>query len=136
MPTYQVTRTMEFCYGHRLLGHRGKCRFLHGHNGLLEVDLEAEALDDMGMVVDFGDIDRVVRQWVDDHLDHKLLLCSEDPMVPVLQEAGEALYVMEGNPTAENLAALVWSAARQAGLPVREVRLWETSRSRASYRGQ
>jgi 6-pyruvoyltetrahydropterin/6-carboxytetrahydropterin synthase len=127
---------MEFCYGHRLLRHRGKCRFLHGHNGLLEVDLEAEALDDMGMVVDFGDIDRVVRQWVDDHLDHKLLLCSEDPLVPVLQEAGEALYVMEGNPTAENIAALVWSAARQAGLPVREVRLWETSRSRACYRGQ
>jgi len=135
MPTFQVTRTMEFCYGHRLLNHQVRCRFVHGHNGLLEVDLEADDLDGLGMVRDFGEIDQVVRKWVHDHLDHKLLLCAEDPLVPVLQQAGEPLYVMEGNPTAENIAALVWAAAQRSGLPVREVRLWETSRSRASYRG-
>jgi 6-pyruvoyltetrahydropterin/6-carboxytetrahydropterin synthase len=135
MHRYQVTKTMEFSYGHRLLNHNGKCRYLHGHNGMLEVDVDAEALDDMGMVIDFSRINEIVKTWVDENLDHRLLLCSADPAVKVLQDAGELVYVMDENPTAENIAALIWRAAHEAGLPVSEVRVWETSNSRASYRG-
>jgi 6-pyruvoyltetrahydropterin/6-carboxytetrahydropterin synthase len=60
MNRYQVTKTIEFSYGHRLLNHNGKCRYLHGHNGMLEVDIDAEKLDAMGMVVDFSDVYGVV----------------------------------------------------------------------------
>lgn len=135
MHRYQVTKTIEFSYGHRLLNHDGKCRYLHGHNGMLEVDVEAEVLDDMGMVIDFSRVNEVVKTWVNENLDHRMLLCRADPVVKLMQDAGEPVYVMEDNPTAENIAALVWQAANQAGLRVSEVRIWETSNSRATYRG-
>jgi 6-pyruvoyltetrahydropterin/6-carboxytetrahydropterin synthase len=135
MQRFQITKVIEFSYGHRLLDHQGKCRYLHGHNGLLEVDVDAEALDSMGMVIDFGRVSEVVKNWVNENLDHKMLLCREDPMTPVLAKAGEPVFEMEENPTAENIARLIWHAARDAGLAVGEVRLWETSTSRASYKG-
>jgi 6-pyruvoyltetrahydropterin/6-carboxytetrahydropterin synthase len=135
MHRYQVTKTIEFSYGHRLLNHNGKCRYLHGHNGMLEIDVEADALDEMGMVIDFTAVNEVVKTWVDGNLDHRMLLCREDPMVPVMQDADEPLYVMDENPTAENIAALVYKAAHKSGLKVSEVRLWETSTSRAAYKG-
>jgi len=135
MQRFSVTKVIEFSYGHRLLEHDGKCRYLHGHNGLLEVDIDTESLDEMGMVVDFGRVNEIVKAWVEANLDHKMLLRRDDPMTPVLQSAGEPVFVMEENPTAENIAALVWTAGRKAGLHVREVRLWETSTSRAAYRG-
>jgi 6-pyruvoyltetrahydropterin/6-carboxytetrahydropterin synthase len=135
MQRYQVTKVMEFSYGHRLLNHDGKCRYLHGHNGMVEVDIDADRLDAMGMVVDFSRVSEAVKAWIDEHLDHRMLLCREDPLVDVLRRAGEPVYVMEVNPTAENIAALIWSAALDSGLQVSEVRVWETSTSRASYRG-
>jgi 6-pyruvoyltetrahydropterin/6-carboxytetrahydropterin synthase len=133
---FQVTKVIEFAYGHRLLEHNGKCRYLHGHNGVLEVDIAADALDSMGMVIDFGDINEVVKTWVDKNLDHRMLLCRADPLAQPLIDAGEPIVILEENPTAENIARLIWNAARDAGLRVGEVRLWETSNSRAAYRGE
>ena len=43
---------------------RGKCRYLHGHNGVLEVDIEGESLDERGMVMDFGEVGDLVKGWV------------------------------------------------------------------------
>jgi 6-pyruvoyltetrahydropterin/6-carboxytetrahydropterin synthase len=136
MQRFQVTKLIEFSYGHRLLNHDGKCRYLHGHNGMAEVDLAADALDEMGMVIDFSRVSEVVKTWIDDNLDHRMLLRHDDPMTPVLQSAGEPVFVMDENPTAENIARLIWAAARKPGLQVVEVRLWETATSRATYRGE
>jgi 6-pyruvoyltetrahydropterin/6-carboxytetrahydropterin synthase len=136
MQRFQVTKVIEFSYGHRLLNHDGKCRYLHGHNGMVEVDLGAESLDRMGMVIDFSRVSEVVKTWIDDNLDHRMLLRHDDPMTPVLQQAGEPVFTMDENPTAENIAKLIWTAARDAGLQIAEVRVWETSTSRAAYRGE
>ncbi|MGE0058092.1 MAG: 6-pyruvoyl tetrahydropterin synthase family protein [Dehalococcoidia bacterium] len=135
MQRFQVTKVLEFSYGHRLLEHKGKCRYLHGHNGMVEVDIESEGVDAMGMVVDFSDVNGIVKTWIDDNLDHKMLLCDADPAAAVLKAAGEPIYLMHDNPTAENIARLIWQASRERGMPVTEVRVWETSTSRASYRG-
>jgi 6-pyruvoyltetrahydropterin/6-carboxytetrahydropterin synthase len=132
---FSVTKVIEFSYGHRLLDHNGKCRHLHGHNGMVEVDIEAESLDRMGMVIDFGDVNDIVKTWINETLDHKMLLARRDPLVPLLEQAGEALFLMDDNPTAENIARLIWLAARERGLQISEVRVWETSTSRASFRG-
>ncbi len=134
MSTYRVTRQIDFCYGHRLLNHNGKCRYLHGHNGLLEVDVESTVLDNMGMVVDFGLVKDVVKGWVDANLDHKMLLSRSDPVVPSFKQLGEPFYLMDGNPTAENIARLIFLHARELGLNVSEVRLWETPSNCAIYR--
>ena len=136
MQRFQVTKVIEFAYGHRLLEYEGKCRYLHGHNGLLEVDVDSSKLDSLGMVIDFGEINQVIKTWVDDNLDHRMLLCKADPIVPTLQAMGEPLFLMDDNPTAENIAREIWQAARAQGLQVSEVRLWETGNSRATYRGE
>lgn len=134
MPTYRVTRTVHFCYGHRLLDYDGKCRHLHGHNGVLEVDIEGEQLDGLGMVADFTLVRDVVKEWVDANLDHRMVLCRRDPAVPLLEELGEPLYLLDENPTAENIARHVYEQAHGRGLMVAEVRLWETPSSCATYR--
>jgi 6-pyruvoyltetrahydropterin/6-carboxytetrahydropterin synthase len=130
---YRVTREIEFCYGHRLLNYDGKCRHLHGHNGKAVIVLEAQALDPRGMLVDFADIKRQVQRWIDDNLDHNMILCRDDPLLPTLLERGERVFVIDSNPTAENIARLIYDKASDAGLPVVEVTLWETAHCHASY---
>jgi 6-pyruvoyltetrahydropterin/6-carboxytetrahydropterin synthase len=130
---FRVTESLEFCYGHRLLRYKGKCAHLHGHNGRLEVTVEARDLDSQSMVTDFSAIEKVVRSFVEQNLDHKLLLSKDDPLVEVLRAQKEPLYVMDDDPTAEAIARHVFERVRSAGLPVSEVRLFETPTSVASY---
>jgi 6-pyruvoyltetrahydropterin/6-carboxytetrahydropterin synthase len=130
---YRVTREIEFCYGHRLLNYQGKCRHLHGHNGRAVIVLQAPALDPRGMLVDFSEIKERVQRWVDENLDHNLLLCRADPLLPLLRDRGERVFEMDANPTAENIARLIFEKAAEAGLPVAEVVLWETANCHAAY---
>ena len=131
---FQVTREIRFCYGHRLLNHDGKCRHLHGHNGRAIITLETEHLDQLGMVVDFSTIKRVVSQWIDANLDHRMILHKDDPILPHLKHQGEPVFLLDVNPTAENLARLIHDFVAAQGFPVVEVRLWETDDSYATYR--
>ena len=130
---YRVTREIEFCYGHRLLNYEGKCRHLHGHNGRALIALAAPTLDDRGMLVDFGEIKRKVQRWIDETLDHTMLLHRDDPILPALRERGERFFVMDTNPTAENIARLIFEHTKESGLPVVEVILWETEKCCAAY---
>jgi 6-pyruvoyltetrahydropterin/6-carboxytetrahydropterin synthase len=131
---FTVTKTIDFCYGHRLLKYEGRCRHLHGHNGRIEVDIDSTDLDGRGMVTDFSEIKRALKSWIDETLDHQMILCKDDPLVPVLKQKGELFYVIDDNPTAENIAKLIFEYARSKGLPVKAVRLWETPTSCAGYR--
>jgi 6-pyruvoyltetrahydropterin/6-carboxytetrahydropterin synthase len=130
---FRVTREMTFCYGHRLLHYDGKCRHLHGHNGRAVITLEAEHLDPLGMVMDFTRIKQVIQAWIDDTLDHKMLLHRDDPVLPALRALGEPVYLMDVNPTAENIARLIFDHAVRQGFPVVEVSLWETENCFATY---
>ena len=130
---YRVTREIAFCYGHRLLNYEGKCKHLHGHNGRAVIVLEAQSLDSRGMLVDFVEIKQKVQRWIDENLDHNMLLCRDDPILPVLIEQGERVFVMDANPTAENIARLIFDRTADEGLPVIEVILWETEKCYAAY---
>lgn len=132
---YRVTRELHFCYGHRLLNYDGKCRHLHGHNGRAVITLEAPSLDSLGMVVDFSRLKRTIGTWIDETIDHKMLLHKDDPALPFLRQQGEPVHVMEVNPTAENIARLIFDIGVKLGLPVIEVRLWETESCCATYSG-
>lgn len=131
---YLVTKRIDFCYGHRLLDYDGVCKHLHGHNAMVEVDVRAEALDERNMVVDFSDIKRMVKAWIDRELDHKLILRHDDPLVPMLQAAGEPIYLLDSNPTIERIARLIFDKSREQGLNVSAVRVWETPTSMTEYR--
>jgi 6-pyruvoyltetrahydropterin/6-carboxytetrahydropterin synthase len=130
---YTVTRRIEFCYGHRLLDYAGKCKHLHGHNGLAVIELSAEALDAKGMVVDFSEIRDRIKNWIDENLDHRLILSKKDPALAKLQELGEPVYVIDTNPTAEAIAKLLFDKSRVLELPVVRVDLWETPNCMATY---
>lgn len=130
---FRVTRKIDFCYGHRLLEYDGKCRFLHGHNGRAEIAIASKSLDSLGMVMDFSEIKRVVTTWVDETLDHRMILHQDDPAVPVLEQLGEPMYLLEENPTAENIAKLILEFAVAQGFPVSQVDLWETRACYATY---
>lgn len=131
---FRVTQQIDFCYGHRLLNYEGKCRFLHGHNGRAVISLERQALDHRGMLVDFTDIKRSLRTWIDEELDHRMIMHCDDPLLPLLQAHQQPVYVIPCNPTAENIARLIYDRAHQFGFPVMEVELWETPNSCAAYR--
>ncbi len=130
---YKVTEIVEFCYGHRLLRYKGKCAHLHGHNGRVEIELASPSLDDQSMVADFSDIGRIVKEWIDQTLDHRMLLHKGDPLVAVLRRYDEPVFVMDADPTAEAIARLIYEYASSRGLKVSGVRLWETAGSVASY---
>lgn len=132
---FRVSRQIDFCYGHRLLNYQGKCRFLHGHNGRAVIGLSADRLDELGMVIDFSQIKTVVSQWIDQNLDHRMLLHRDDPLVSTLQEMQEPLFLLDVNPTAENIAKLIYDFARSQGFPVDRVDLWETRSCYATYTG-
>ena len=130
---YCVTKRLDFCYGHRLLNHKGVCRHLHGHNAMVEIDVTSATLDAGDMVVDFADIKNALKTWIDRELDHKMILRHDDPMVEVLRAQGEPVYTIDANPTAERLAQLIFETASGLGFSVSAVRLWETPGSCASY---
>jgi 6-pyruvoyltetrahydropterin/6-carboxytetrahydropterin synthase len=132
---FQVTRELRFCYGHRLLEYDGKCRHLHGHNGRAVITLQAAHLDALGMVMDFSKIKRIVGGWIDSHLDHRMILRKDDPALPELRRLNEPVHVVDVNPTAENLAKMIYDYAISQGFPVTEVILWETEEAFATYRG-
>lgn len=130
---YSVTKRLEFCYGHRLLDYEGVCKHPHGHNAIVEIEIGTDSLDRRNMVTDFSDIKRVMKSWIDRELDHKMILRTDDPLTRILQDLGEPVFVLDSNPTVERIARLIFDVAREQGLPVARITVWETPTSWATY---
>ena len=130
---YLVTKRIEFCYGHRLLDYDGVCKHPHGHNASVEIDVRTDNLDSRNMVVDFSDIKRIVKGWIDRELDHKMILRHDDPLVEPLKRLGEPMYLLDSYPTVEQIARLIYEQGRALGVDIQTVRVWETPTSVASY---
>jgi len=130
---YKVAEIIEFPYGHRLLHYQGACANLHGHNGRAEIIVAADKLDDRSMVADFSTIAGIARGFIEGSLAHRMLLHKDDPLVEVLRAHDQPLFIMESDPTAEEIARLIYERVAALGLDVCEVRLWETGTSVASY---
>ena len=130
---YRVTRQIHFSYGHRLIDYEGKCARLHGHNARVLIEVSSEKLNHQGMVMDFYKIKEEIGKWIDETLDHRTILAEKDPLVRLLQKAGEPVVLMKENPTAEALAKWIFDEARKKHLAVARVTLWETENSCAVY---
>ena len=122
------TRVLEWDMGHRLVGHEGKCRHLHGHRYKAEVTCSAQDLDSVGRVIDFSVIKGVVGKWIDEYWDHKCMLNAEDRLVRVLPAAD--IVPVRYNPTAENIAADLFARAsvqlHYHNIIFTQIKLWET----------
>jgi 6-pyruvoyltetrahydropterin/6-carboxytetrahydropterin synthase len=131
---YRITKDVFFCYGHRLMAHPGKCRHLHGHSVKASITLFASELNDQGMVMDFSEVSAAAMDYIDGTLDHNFLLHRKDPIVPLLEQAGERFLLIDQHPTAEVLAEMIFNHLKDRGFPVEDVTLWETTSACASYR--
>ena len=130
---YEIVKHIDFCFGHRLIDYQGKCNQPHGHNGRVEIRLASDTLDEMGMVADFRDVRRSMQTWIDQNLDHRMILRRDDPLAQAIQALGQHAYLIDDNPTTENLARLVYEQSQALGFPVIAVTLWETPDSYATY---
>lgn len=132
-----ITRIFEFDAAHRVLGHEGKCQFLHGHRYQAEVTVSCDNLDKLGRVIDFSIVKNVVGDWIDHNWDHRAILNGQDPHYMYLREQDESPYMMVGNPTAEHLARELYFKARhllvEKDVTVTSVKIWETAKCNAVY---
>ena len=133
-----VVRRIEFCAGHRLLGHEGKCAALHGHNYVAEFHIVADRLDAVGRVVDFAAIKDALKGWIDSRWDHGFLLWEQDERAIAAVRSVEPckLFALPRNPTAEVLAAFLLDRVcpellGPLGVRCVRVELWETPNCRA-----
>ena len=121
---FEITIEETFAAGHALRNYRGKCENVHGHNYRCQVAVEGTTLDEIGLLVDFVELKRVVHAVLD-RMDNQWL--NEFPPFDAL------------NPSAENMAKYIHDEVKQ-GLGVREgvrvgtVKLWETDTASATYR--
>jgi 6-pyruvoyltetrahydropterin/6-carboxytetrahydropterin synthase len=133
---FAISREFTFCYGHRLQNHNGKCAHPHGHNARVRIVLESNCLNEQGMVLDFTEQKKTIGQWIEDHLDHQMILQNNDPLVPILKQMNEPIFLLPHQPTAENIARLLFEKTEEFGFPVRSVTFWETDQCSAEYRKQ
>ncbi|VVB51659.1 6-pyruvoyl tetrahydropterin synthase [uncultured archaeon] len=102
-------RYHDICAGHRVVGHEGKCRNLHGHNYRITFTCQADELDNVGRVVDFSVINSTLCQHLETEWDHRMLIWNEDPLLDrdegaCLQHLDPTVVIVPFNPTAENIA--------------------------------
>lgn len=102
----ECTRRIEFDAAHRVIGHENKCKYVHGHRYVLEITAKSSSLNDLGMVVDFGYLKKIMKEWIDKNLDHNIILSREDNIIGefISSHTGQGVYYMDKNPTAENMA--------------------------------
>jgi 6-pyruvoyltetrahydropterin/6-carboxytetrahydropterin synthase len=130
---YTISKEIDFCYGHRLLNHAGKCKYIHGHSAKAVIYLASPTLNIQGMVCDFTEIGQFAKEWIEQEFDHTLLLHQDDPLLPLLRNVNERCKSLDCHPTAENIARLIYEVIANATFPVLEVKLYETTTSSASY---
>lgn len=133
-------RYHDISCGHRVVGHEGKCRFLHGHNYRIHFVVAGDQLDEIGRVLDFSVIKEKLCLWLEEQYDHKFLIWEQDELLPQLQLlSGESLVIVPFNPTAENIAqhlVEIVGPAQLAGTNTRLIscKVEETAKCAATYR--
>jgi len=138
--TMLITRTHEICCGHRVHGHEGKCRHLHGHNYVYKMTCQAASgeLDSVGRVIDFSQVKNLLCEWLETNWDHRFLVWENDPLKSHLLELDSSVVVVPFNPTAENIAQYFVEHVAPiqfegTGIELVKLVLWETGKCSATY---
>lgn len=97
-------RHHDISAGHRVHGHEGACRHLHGHNYRVRFTCSAPHLDGVGRVIDFAVIKQRLCAWLEIEWDHRFLVWDRDPIAHCLASLDATVVRVPFNPTAENMA--------------------------------
>ena len=111
MSKIRITKQFNFETGHALYGYDGKCRNVHGHSYKLSVTVIGTPISDntnvkFGMVIDFSDLKKIVREEIVDVFDHATVFNQNTPHVELAQELstrGHHVILVDYQPTSENM---------------------------------
>ena len=127
---------------HRQPFHEGRCSRLHGHSWSITLTFEASKLDDNGFVIDFGDL-HFVEDWIDQNLDHGILLAQNDPRGKELKEletAGLLKVTWVKSASCEGIAKFLFetfnpmvSERTNGRVSLQSIHLEEDSKNSATY---
>jgi 6-pyruvoyltetrahydropterin/6-carboxytetrahydropterin synthase len=139
-----ISRKGNFDSGHRVMNEAMKCFNIHGHTYLYNLSFQHENMEDIGYAIDFKEIKRVFCQWIDDILDHGMLLNAKDKkLIQTTKDYESKLWLMSlngageyCNPSVENITREVFLAIdimcsylypdENIGLKLHSVEIFET----------
>ncbi len=109
MSNIRITKQFSFETGHALYGYDGKCKNVHGHSYKLAVTVIGKPIDDssnvkFGMVIDFGDLKKIVKEEIVDVFDHATVFNKNTPHVELakeLSDRGHHVILVDYQPTSE-----------------------------------
>lgn len=144
MSKIRITKQFNFETGHALYGYDGKCRNVHGHSYKLSVTVIGSPITDtnhvkLGMVIDFGDLKKIVKEDIVDFFDHATVFNKNTPHVELAKELtdrGHNVILADYQPTSENMV-IDFAAKIKSRLPENislfSLKLQETDTSFAEW---
>ncbi|MEL6809728.1 MAG: 6-carboxytetrahydropterin synthase [Bacteroidota bacterium] len=144
MAQIRITKQFSFETGHALYGYDGKCRNVHGHSYKLSVTVFGTPIDDtthvkFGMVIDFGDLKKIVKEEIVDVFDHATVFNKNTPHVELAQELanrGHNVLLVDYQPTSE-MMVIDFAEKIKTRLPeniqLHSLKLQETATSYAEW---
>jgi len=144
MSNIRITKSFTFETGHALYGYDGLCKNVHGHSYQLDVTVIGKPINDpkhvkYGMVIDFKDLKKMVREEIVDVFDHATVFNQNTPHVELaktLEQSGHKVLLVDYQPTSEEMI-IDFAAKIQARLPINialhHLRLQETATSYAEW---
>lgn len=143
MARIRITKRFDFEMAHTLLNYDGMCKNIHGHSYLLDITLAGEPLENIdhpknGMVLDFGDLKKLIHDLVISRFDHALMVNSAVPAIQmeILKNSTERILVVDFQPTSENMVVYIAGLIRPhlpEHIDLFSVRLYETQTSYAEW---
>lgn len=111
MSNIRITKEFSFETGHALYGYDGKCKNVHGHSYKLSVTVIGVPITDrtnvkFGMVIDFSDLKKIVKEEIVDHFDHATVFNETTPHIELaheLKNRGHHVILVGYQPTSENM---------------------------------
>jgi len=111
MSNIRITKQFNFETGHALYGYDGKCKNVHGHSYKLSVTVIGKPISNrsnvkFGMVIDFGDLKKIVKEEIVDLFYHATVFNQTTPQIELareLQQRGHHVILVDYQPTSENL---------------------------------
>ncbi len=139
----RVTKEFNFEMAHALWGYDGLCKNLHGHSYKLFVTVIGKPITDssnqkLGMVIDFGDLKRIVKPMIVDVLDHSVVLSKKAPSEALLQAKPmfDRIHLLDYQPTCENMVIDFAYKIRKElpeGVELYSIKLYENATSFAEW---
>jgi len=143
MSKIRVTKEFRFEMAHALWNYDGLCKNIHGHSYVLYVTVIGEPISDiddkkLGMVIDFGDLKKIVEEEITKKFDHSIILNNKVPYNELYtnSEMFERKYFVDYQPTCENIVldfVLKIKNRLPENIDLYNIRLYETATSYAEW---